>query len=135
MTENLQIKKDITRDLLERIISPLSSVREGAVEALAVSTGDEDWRADELIEQGGIDVIAGLLHDKKAHIVLSALDIIIATASAGEEEALIAAGVIDRLDQIQDHKNPLVQKKVREALWLLVPGVEEAVTSKPHDEY
>jgi hypothetical protein len=135
MAEDLQIRHDITRDLLNRIISPLSDVREGAVEALAVSTGDEDWRPNELIEQGGIDIIATLLHDKKIHIVVSALDIIIATAAAGEGEALINGGVIDRLDQIQNHKDPLVQKKVREALWLLVPEVEEAVTSKPQEDY
>ena len=135
MSEDLHIQQDITKDLLERLKSPRRDVREGAVEALAVSIGDEDCRPDDLIEQGGIDTIAALLHDKKAHIVLSALDIIIATATAGGEEALITGGVIDRLDQIQDHKNPQIQKKVREALWLLVPGVEEVVTSKPQDDY
>jgi hypothetical protein len=135
MAEDLQIRQDITRNLLDRIGSPLTDVREGAVEALALSTEDEDWRPDELIRQGGIAIIAPLLHEKNAHIVVSALDIIIATASAGEEEALIEGGVIDVLDQIQDHKDPLIQKKVREALWLLVPEVEEVVTSKPQDEY
>ena len=135
MAEDLQIRQDITRNLLDRIGSPLPDVREGAVEALALSTEDEDWRPDELIRQGGIAIIAPLLHEKNAHIVVSALDIIIATASAGEEEALIEGGVIDVLDQIQDHKDPLIQKKVREALWLLVPEVEEVVTSKPQDEY
>ncbi len=135
MTEDLQITKDITRDLLDRIGSPLPDVREGAVEALAVSTGDEDWRPDELIEQGGIDIIAALLHDKKTHVVLAALDIIIAIAAAGEEEELITDGVIDRLDQIQNHEDMLVQKKVREALWLLMPEVDEAVTSKPQEDY
>ena len=135
MAEDLQIRQDITRDILDRITSPSREVREGAVEALAVSTGDEDWRPDELIRQGGIEIIASLLHEKNIHIVVSALDIITATASAGEEEALIEGGVIDVLDQIQDHKNPLVQKKVQEALWLLVPGVEEVVTSKPQDDY
>lgn len=103
--------------------------------ALAVSTGDEDWRPDELIEQGGIDIIAALLHDKKTHVVLAALDIIIAIAAAGEEEELITDGVIDRLDQIQNHEDMLVQKKVREALWLLMPEVDEAVTSKPQEDY
>jgi hypothetical protein len=135
MTEDLQIKKDITRDLLDRMISPLQSVREGAVEALAVSTGDEDWSPDELIEQGGIEIITGLLHEKNTHIVESALDIILASAAAGKEEDLITGGVIDHLDRIQDHKDPLVQKKVREALWLLMPEVEDVVTSKPQDNY
>jgi hypothetical protein len=135
MSEDLQIRQDITRDLLDRIVSPLPDVREGAVEALAVSTGDEDWRPNDLIDQGGIDIIVTLLHDKKTHILVSALDIIIAIAAAGEGEALITGGVIDRLDQIQNHKDPLVQKKVREALWLLVPEVEEAVTSKPQEDY
>ena len=91
------------------------------MEALAVSTGDEDWRPNELIRQGGIEIIASLLHDKNTHIVVSALDIIIATAATGEEEALIAGGVIALLDQIQDHKDPLVREQVREALWLLEP--------------
>lgn len=135
MPEDLPIKQDITRDLLDRITSPSREVREGAVEALAVSTGDEDWRPNELIRQGGIDIIAALLHDKNTHIVVAALDIIIATAAAGEEEALLEGGVIDVLDQIQDHKNPLIQKKVQEALWLLVPKVEDVVTSKPQDDY
>jgi len=135
MAEDLQIRQDITRNLLDRIVSPLPDVREGAVEALAVSTGDEDWRPNELIRQGGIDIIAPLLHEKNTHIVVSALDIIIATAAAGEEEALVAGGVIDLLDRIQDHKDPLIRKKVQEALWLLVPKVEEVVTSKPQDDY
>jgi len=135
MAEDLQIRKDITRDLLDRIRSPSVKVREGAVEALAVSTEDEDWRPNELIRQGGIEVIAALLHDKNTHIVVSALDIIIATAAAGEEEALIAGGALVVLDQIQDHKDPLVRKKAQEALWLLEPEVEEVVTSKPDDDY
>jgi len=135
MADDLQIQKDITRNLLDRITSPSVKVREGAVEALAVSTGDEDWRPNELIRQGGIEIIASLLHDKNTHIVVSALDIIIATAAAGEEEALITGGVIALLDQVQEHKDPLVREKVREALWLLEPEVEEVVTSKPQDEY
>jgi hypothetical protein len=114
---------------------PLRNVREGAVEALAVSTEDEDWRPNELIRQGGIEIIAALLHDKNKHIVVSAPDIIIATATAGEEEALIEGGMIDVLDRIQDHKDPLIRKKAQEALWLLVPGVEEVVTSKTQDDY
>ncbi|MDD1657865.1 MAG: hypothetical protein LUQ41_05315 [Methanomicrobiales archaeon] len=110
-------------------------VREGAVEALAVSTEDEDWRPNELIRQGGINIITGLLHEENTHIVGSALDIIIAIAAAGEEEALITGGVIERLDQLQNHKDPLMRKKAQEALWLLVPEVEDAVTSKPQDDY
>jgi oligoendopeptidase F len=135
MPEDLPIKQDITRDLLDRITSPSRKVREGAVEALAVSTEDEDWRPNELIRQGGIDIITPLLHEKNAHIVMSALDIIIATAAVGEEEALLEGGVIDVLDQIQDHKDPRIRKKVQEALWLLVPKVEDVVTSKPQDDY
>jgi len=135
MAENLQIQRDITKDLLDRITSPSRKGREGAVEALAVSTRDENWRPDELIRQGGIDILAPLLHDKNTHIVVSALDIIIATAAGGEEEALIEAGVIAVLNEIQDHTAAVVQKKVREALWVLEPEVEEVVTSKPQDEY
>ena len=135
MAEDLQIRRDITRNLLDRIVSTSQDEREGAVEALAVSTEDEDWRPNELIRQGGIDIIAPLLLEKNTHIVVSALNIIIATASAGEEEALLEGGVIDVLDQIQDHKDPLIRKKVQEALWLLEPEVEEVVTSKPHDDY
>jgi hypothetical protein len=135
MAEDLQIRKDITKDLLDRITSPQKKVREGAVEALAVSTGDPDWRPNELIRQGGIEIIAALFHDKSTHIVVSAIDIIIAIAAAGEEEALIEAGVIALLDQIQEHKDPLIQKKVQEALWLLEPEVEEVVTSKPDEDY
>ena len=135
MAEDLQIRKDITRDLLDRIISPSRVVLEGAVEVLAVSTGDEDRRPDELIRHGGINIIAALLHEKNTHIVASALDIIIAIAAAGEGGALITCGVIDPLDQIQGQKDPLIQKKVHEALWLLVPEVEEVVTSRPRANY
>jgi hypothetical protein len=135
MAEDLQIQRDITRDLLDRISSSSGKGREGAVEALAVSTRDENWRADELIRQGGIEIIASLLHDRNIHIAVSAIDIIIAIANAGEEEALIEGGVIVVLNEIQDHRDPVVQQKVREALWLLEPEVEEVVTSKPQDEY
>jgi hypothetical protein len=135
MGEDLQIRQELTKDLLCRLIDPVQSVREGAVEALAVSTEDENWRPNELIRQGGIDILAGLLHDKNSHIVGSALDVIIAIAAAGEEESLISGGVIARLDLMQDHRDPLIREKVHEALWLLVPEVEEAVTSKPQDEY
>ena len=100
-----------------------------------MSTEDEDWRPNELIRQEGIETVAGLLNDKNTHIVVSALDIIIATAAAGEEEALISGGVIAKLDSMQDHEDHLIRKKVREALWLLMPEVEEVVTSKPQDEY
>ncbi len=135
MGEDLRIRQELTKDMLCRLVDPEQSVREGAVEALAVSTEDENWRPNELIRQGGIDILTGLLHDKNIHIVGSALDVIIAIAAAGEEEALITAGVIAWLDGMQDHKDPLIQEKVQEALWLLVPEVEEAVTSKPQDEY
>jgi hypothetical protein len=135
MGEDLRIRQELTKDLLCRLIDPEQSVRESAVEALAVSTEDENWRPNELIRQGGIDILTGLLNDKNTHIVGSALDIIIAIAAAGEEEALITGGVIAWLDRMQDHRNPLIREKVQEALWLLVPEVEESVTSKPQDEY
>jgi hypothetical protein len=99
-----------------------------------VSTEDEDWRPDELIRQGGIEIIRNLLAEKNPHIVLSALEIIIAIAASGEEEALISDGVIACLDTMQDHKNPAIQKKIREALSLLQPEVEEIV-AKPDDDY
>jgi len=135
MGEDLKIRQELTKDLLCRLIDPEQSVRESAVEALAVGTEDENWRPNELIRQGGIDILTGLLHDKNPHIVRSALDVIIAIAAAGQEEALITAGVIAWLDRMQDDKDPLIREKVQEALWLLVPEVEEAVTSKPQDEY
>ena len=94
MAEELQINKDLTEDLLDRLNSPDENERETAVEALAVSAEDEDWRPAELIKQGGIDTIAGLLDDKNTHIVVSALEIVIAIAAAGEEEALISGGMI-----------------------------------------
>jgi len=36
---------------------------------------------------------------------------------------------------VQYRDDPQIRKNVREALWLLVPEVEEVVTSKPQDEY
>ena len=135
MADELQINKDLTEDLLNRLNSPDEDERETAVEALAVSAEDEDWRPDELIRQEGIETIAGLLNDKNTHIVVSALDIVIAIAAAGREESLISWGIIAKLDSMQDHEDHLIRKKVREALWLLMPEVEDVETSKPHDEY
>lgn len=133
--EGLQIRQEITRDLLDRLASPVRQVREDAVEALAVSTEDEDWRPNELIRQDGINMFIGLLHDENTHILGSTLDIIIAIAAAGEGEALITGGVIERLDELQNHKDPLMRRKAQEALWLVVPEVEDVVTSKPKDDY
>jgi hypothetical protein len=135
MTEDLQIKEELMQDLLGRLSGKGKKGREAAIEALAVSTEDVDWRPNELIRQGGIEIVRNLLKEKNPHIVLSALAIIIATAAAGEEEALISDGVIACLDTMQDNKNPAIQKKVREALSLLQPEVDEVITSKPHDDY
>lgn len=135
MSEELEAQREITGDLLARLADPREAVRETAAEALAVSTEDEEWRPDDLILGEGIEIITGLLQERNMHIVRSALAIIIAIAHAGEEEALVSQGVIARLDRIQEHRDPGIREKVREALWLLSPEVEEAVTSKPQDEY
>ena len=81
MAEELQIEKDLVEDLLSRLSGKGKKGREAAIEALAVSTEDDDWRPDELIKQGGIEIIRDLLGDKNQHIVLSALEIIIAIAA------------------------------------------------------
>lgn len=133
--EDLQITKELTEDLLLRLAHPDEDVREAAVEALAVSTEDEDWRAHELIRQGGIAVVADLLDDPNPHICGAALDIIAAIASTGDEEALIEDGVIARLDPMLGTDDPVIRNKVVKALWLLVPEVEDVVMSKPQDEY
>ena len=135
MVENLRIEQDLVEDLLVRLSQKSKKGREGAIEALAVVPEDDDWRPDELIAQGGIKIVRDLLKEKNLHIVLSALNIIIAIAASGKEEALIDEGVIACLDTIQDDKNPAIQKKVREALALLQPEVEDVVTAKPQDEY
>jgi hypothetical protein len=135
MAEDLQIQEELIRDLLDRLSGKGKKGREAAIEALAVSTEDEDWRPNELIRQGGVEIVRDLLQEKNPHIVLSALAIIIAIAASGEEEALISDGVIACLDTMQDHKNPAIQKKVREALSLLQPEVDEVITSKPKDDY
>jgi len=135
MSEELEAQRELTEDLLARLVDPRENVRETAAEALAVSTEDEDWRPDDLILGDGIDIITDLLGDRNIHIVRSAIVIIIAIATAGEEEALVSHGVIARLDRMQDHKNPGIREMVSKALWLLTPEVEEVVTSKPQDEY
>ncbi|MFA5397805.1 MAG: HEAT repeat domain-containing protein [Methanogenium sp.] len=122
-------------DLLSRLVHPEEEVREAAVEALAMNTGDEDWRANELIRQGGIGVVADLLDDPNLHIRGAALDIIIAIASIGNEESLIGNGLIARLDPILDTDDPMIRDKVVKALWLLVPKVEDVVMSKSQDGY
>ena len=135
MAEDTQIEKDLIRDLLIRLNNPNEDVREAAAEALAMNTEDEDWRPEELIRQGGIDVLKDLLLDKNLHIVSSMLDIIIVTAANGGQEELISAGVIATIDTLQDHQDPEIRKRVRKALWLLNPGVEDVVTAKPQDNY
>jgi hypothetical protein len=135
MAPELPIQRQIVKDLICRITDPDESVREMAIEALAVSTWDEDWRPDELIREGGIIPVLDLLRDENPHIVESALDVITATAASGEQEALLSGGAILRLDALQDHSSGEVREKVRDALWLLEPEVEEVVTSKPQDEY
>ena len=133
--DDLKIKRDLTEDLLRRLVHPNEDVSETAVEALAVSTEDEDWRAHELIRQGGIEVVADLLDDPNPHICGSALEIITAIAATGEEETLIENGLIARLDPMLETDDPVIRNKVVKALWLLVPGVEDVVMSKPQDEY
>ena len=135
MSEELEEQRELTKDLLARLADPKESVRETAAEALAVSTEDEDWRPDDLILGDGIDILTDLLGEKNLHIVRAALATLTAIATAGEEESLIDRGVIARLDRMQGHKDPGIRDMVREALWLLTPEVEEAVTSKPQDEY
>jgi uncharacterized protein (UPF0147 family) len=135
MADELEAQRELTRDLLARLMDPREKVRETAAEALAVSIEDEDWRPDDLIVGDGIDILTDLLGEKNPHIVRAALATIRAIASAGEEETLIDRGVIATLDRMQDSKDPGIREMVREALWLLVPEVEEAVTSKPQDEY
>jgi hypothetical protein len=135
MAEELRIQKELMEDLLARLSGKGKKGREAAIEALAVSTEDDDWRPNELIRQGGVEIIRDLLKEKNPHIVLSALEIIIATAAAGEEEALISDGVIACLDTLQDTKNPAIRKKIEEALRLLQPEVTEVTTSKPQDDY
>ena len=135
MAEELQIEKDLVEDLLSRLSGKGKKGREAAIEALAVSTEDDDWRPDELIKQGGIEIIRDLLGDKNQHIVLSALEIIIAIAALGHEEALVSDGVIAVLDTMQDSRNPAIREKVREALEILQPEVDEVVMSKPQDDY
>jgi len=135
MAEYLRIEEDLVKDLLARLSGEGTKGKEAAIEALAVSTEDEDWRPDELIRQEGIPVVTRLLKEKNPHIVLSALQVIIAIAATEKTEALIESGVIACLDSMQDTRNPGIRKKVQEALGLLQPEVDEAVTSKPEEDY
>ena len=135
MVEELKIRQALTVDLLRRSMHPDEEVRETAVEALAVTTEADDWRPNELIRQGGVAILTGLLDEENPHIVASALEVLTATAAAGEEEAVLSGGAIASLYQLRDHPDPAVREKVREALWLLEPEVEEAVVSKPQDNY
>jgi hypothetical protein len=135
MNRNEPDTGNLTHDLICQLADPGEQVRQAAVEALAESTWDEDWRPDELIRQGGIPILVELLGEKNPHIVESAIDVLIAAAAAGEEEALVTAGAIAGLDAIRNHKNPLIREKAQEALWLLEPVVEDVVMTKPQDEY
>jgi hypothetical protein len=136
MADELQIEKDLVEDLLARLSAKGKKGKEAAIEALAVSTEDEDWRPDELIRQGGIEIIRDLLAETNTHVIISALTIIIAIAASGHEEDLRSTGVIAALDIMQDSRNPAIREKVREALELLQPEVEELdVPLHDDDEY
>lgn len=135
MAGDLPITRKLMHDLVCRLEDPDEEVRETAVEALAVMASDEDWRPDELIRQGGIEALADLLADGNTQIILPALDVVIAIAASGRGEQLITSGIIADLGSIREHDDPLVRDKVRDALWLLEPEVEDVVTVKPHDEY
>jgi hypothetical protein len=134
MTEELQREKELMEDLLSRLSGKGKKGREAAIEALAVSTEDNDWRPDELIRQGGVEIIRDLLGETNPHIVLSALEIIIAIAASGHVEDLASDGVIAVLDTLQDHKNPAIREKVVEALELLQPEPEELKTPIADDD-
>jgi HEAT repeat protein len=135
MAEDLRNTREIMRDMVCRLSDPDESVRDAALETLVESTWDEDWSPHELIKQDGIASLIDLLSDENPRIVESALDVLIAVASAGEEEALIQEELIARLDEIADTGDPAIQEKVRRALWLVTPEVEDVVMSKPEDEY
>lgn len=134
MTEALPIQEELIADLLARLSGKGKKGREAAIEALAVSTEDEDWRPDELIQQGGIEIIRNLLGESNQHIVLSALEILIAIAATGHEEDLKSAGIVACLDTMQDHRNAAIREKVAEALELLQPEVEELKTPLSDDD-
>jgi hypothetical protein len=134
MTEALQTEKELIGDLLCRLSAKGKKGREAAIEALAVSTEDEDWRPDELIRQGGIEIIRDLLGEKNTHIVLSALEIVIATAASGHEEDLRSNGVVAVLDTLQESRNAAIREKVREALDFLQPEMEELKVPVPDDD-
>ncbi len=134
MTEELQIQKELMEDLLGRLSGKGKKGKEAAIEALAVSTEDDDWRPDELIRQGGVEIIRDLLLEKNPHIVLSALEIIVAIAAAGHEETLVSDGVVACLDGMQDTRNPAIREKVKEALELLQSEPEEMQAHDPQDD-
>ncbi|MBT8508679.1 hypothetical protein AZH53_09710 [Methanomicrobiaceae archaeon CYW5] len=135
MVGELTIKRELMADLLRRTMNPEEEVREAAIEALAVVTEDEDWRPNELVRQNGVAIVMDLLGEENPHIVASAVQVLMATAAAGEDEAVLSGGAIACLDAMRDHDDPLVRETVRKALWLLEPEVEEAVVTKPQDEY
>ncbi|HTY52997.1 MAG TPA: HEAT repeat domain-containing protein [Methanomicrobiales archaeon] len=134
MVEELQEQEDLTRDILSRLTDPREGVRENAAEALAIAAGDEDWRPDDLVLCDGVGTIIDLLSDGNTHVVRSALTVITALASAGHEEDLLSHGAIDALEQAQRHGDRGVREKAREALWALMPDVEERIAPEPIEE-
>ena len=134
MPDELEMQQDLTGDLLARLADPAEDVRETAAEALAVAAGDEDWRPDDLILCDGIGKILDLLGERNAHIVRSALAVILAIAGAGHEEDLLGHGAIDRLEPLRNHRDKAVRGMAREALWLLTPDVEDVLAVSPPEE-
>jgi HEAT repeats len=134
MPEEPENQRELTEDLLARLADRRENVRETAAEALAVASEDEDWRPDELILCDGIETIVGLLGERNPHIVRSALAVIMAIASSGHEEDLLSHGVIDGLEAIRRHRDPVVREMAEEALWLLTPDVEERMVPEPIEE-
>jgi hypothetical protein len=134
MPEELETQRELSEDLLDRLKDRREGVRETAAEALAVAAGDEDWRPDELILCDGIEILVDLLGERNPHIVRSALTVIMAIASSGHEEDLLSHGIIDGLEEIRNHLDPVVREMAGEALWLLTPDVEERMVPEPIED-
>ena len=135
MADELQIQKDLMEDLLARLGKReerqrdrnRSAGREHAGRGLAAGRADPAGRDRDR---------QGPARRRRTRISCSsALEIIIAIAASGHEEALIGATAWSRyLDTMQDSRNSAIREKVVEALELLQSEPEEMNAQVPEDD-
>ena len=135
MAEELQIQKDSGAGPAQQALGK----REEGPGSCNRGPGGEHGRRG--LEAGRTDPAGrdrdyqGPAQEKNTHIGPSALEIIIAMAASGAEEALISDGLIASLDAMQEAKNPLIPEEGAGGTPPPAAGKVEEIVALPDDDY